>query len=121
MIKVLIVDDSICQLKFLENILNKSGFQVLSTDNPGTVLKMVQNYHPQIIILDILLKGISGWQICRQLKNHFEFKNIPIIMCSSKSTQLDKIWTQMVGANEHLSKPIQPTQLITKIKELIEH
>lgn len=119
MIKVIVVDDSILYRKSLEIYLGNAGFEVLSLASAEEALEQIQVYQPQIIILDIVMKGMSGWQLCRQLRRNPNSKKIPIIVCSSKSTLVDKKWTEMVGANAHLTKPIDAKQLIDKITELL--
>lgn len=119
MVKVLVVDDSILYRKSLEINLEKYGFQVLSVASAEEAMKQVQIYEPQIMILDIVMQGMSGWQMCRELRENPNSKEIPIIVCSSKSSLVDKKWTEMVGANAHLTKPIDPKQLIDKIRELL--
>ncbi len=119
MIKVIVVDDSILYRKSLEIILRNKGFEVLSIASAEEALKQIHIYQPQIIILDVVMKGMSGWQMCRQLRADPKIAKIPIVVCSSKSSIVDKKWTEMVGANAHLTKPIDSQQLIDKIEELL--
>jgi len=117
-IKVLIVDDSAVYRNFFENILKYSGFQVRSIDSAEAGIEILKIYQPNIIILDIVLKKMSGWQMCRQLKKDSKWKLIPILICSSRSTQVDRIWAKMAGADRYLTKPIAPKELIKMIEEL---
>ncbi|MGF1485514.1 MAG: response regulator [Prochloraceae cyanobacterium] len=119
MVKILVVDDSILYRKSLEMHLEKYGFQVLSVASAEEAMQQIQIYRPEIMILDIVMKGMSGWQMCRQLRQNPNDREIPIIVCSSKSSRVDKKWTEMVGANAHLTKPIDPDLLLDKIKELL--
>ncbi len=119
MIKVIVVDDSMVYRKSLEFYLNNSGFEVLSVASAEEAMKQVLIYQPQIMIVDVVMKGMSGWQMCRRLRDNPNIKKIPIIICSSKSSRVDKKWTEIVGAEAHLTKPVDPKQLIDKIRELL--
>ena len=118
MTKILAIDDSILYRKYLESLLEGYGFQVFSVESAEAALQVIKIDRPDIIILDVVLQGMSGWQLCRQLKNERYYQDIPIVICSSKSTSLDKKWTEMLGADAHLTKPIDTEKLLAKLEEL---
>ncbi|MGF1490525.1 MAG: PleD family two-component system response regulator [Prochloraceae cyanobacterium] len=118
MTKILIVDDSNSQRKYLENILKILGFKVISVENAESAMAIIKSDKLEMILLDVILPGISGWQMCRKLKSDSQFKTIPIIICSTKSTVVDREWTKMIGANAHLNKPISANQLIQTITKI---
>ncbi len=110
--KVLIVDD--CQIvrKLCSHILAKMGFNVKLASNGLDALEKVKLYHPDLVILDIVMPEMNGYQVCRQIKSQPQTMDIPVVFCSSKSTEVDVYWAMKQGADGYLSKPVKKYELM---------
>ncbi|VEP14952.1 Response regulator receiver protein [Hyella patelloides LEGE 07179] len=116
---VLVVEDCLVDRKAIEFSLKQNGFEVLTAQNGEEAIQKLRNYQPDVIILDILLPGYSGFEICRQFKTDPKTKKIPIVFCSSKATELDKFWGLKQGADAYLTKPIVSQEIIPIINQVI--
>jgi chemotaxis family two-component system response regulator PixH len=116
----LIVDDSVTEREILSNCLQKAGFTVLTAMSGEEALEKLTNgsYKPDVIILDVVLPGQSGFEVCRTLKAEAVTQKIPIVLCSTKGTDMDKFWGKKQGADEYLSKPVDQEELIQTVKKL---
>ena len=117
MTKVLLVDDTLSQLELMEVYLKESGYTVIRINEPKLAIKQVIQHKPDIIITDIVMPGMSGFELCRYLKKHPETNRIPVVICSSKNQDIDRIWGMRQGAAAYLTKPFSKEQLI-RIVEL---
>lgn len=116
----LVVEDSLTDLEILSSCLSRSGFQVIKARNEEEALDQLDRYQFSIIVLDIVLPGRSGFEICRKLKAREETKNIPIIICSTKGSDLDKFWGMKQGADAYLPKPIDQEELDRTVKQVLK-
>jgi chemotaxis family two-component system response regulator PixH len=119
MINVLIVEDSLTDLAVLSGYLWQLGCSVVSVNNGEEVSSRLSAFQPDIIFLDVVLPGKSGFEVCRELKNNFSTNKIPIVFCSIKNTDVDRVWGNMLGAEAYLSKPIVQEQLLATLNQLI--
>ncbi|MHC5861518.1 response regulator [Nostoc sp.] len=119
MINVLIVEDSLTDLAVLSGYLWQLGCSVVSVNNGEEVSSRLSAFQPDIIFLDVVLPGKSGFEVCRELKNNFSTNKIPIVFCSIKNTDVDRVWGNMLGAEAYLSKPIVKEQLLATLNQLI--
>lgn len=117
---VLIVEDSLVERKALTMSLNKGGFKVLTAKSGEEAKEKISSCPPDVIILDVMLPGSSGFEICRQFKADPEINKIPVVFCSSKATELDKFWGMKQGASAYLTKPFVTEELLRVINELIK-
>lgn len=117
--KVLVVDDSLTDRNLLKNYLQQAGLTVFDAKSAEEAMEKLAQYQPNLIVLDVVMEGKSGFEMCRTLKADNNTKRIPIIICSSKSTEADKIWGDVVGANAYIAKPIDRDELISKVQQLI--
>ncbi|MEL6440604.1 MAG: response regulator [Cyanobacteria bacterium J06621_8] len=115
----LIVDDSATERSIISSCLQEVGINVSFALSGEEALEKVQQKFPDLIVLDIVLPGRSGFEICRQLKGAENTSQIPIILCSTKGTEMDKFWGMKQGADAYIPKPIDQTELVKKVKELI--
>ncbi len=113
----LIVEDSQTDQNFFSSYLQKSGFSVTVVSSVEEAETKVKASQPNLIILDVILPGQSGFEFCRTLKSQDETKNIPVIICSTKETDVDKMWGDMLGANAYLVKPVDPDEFINTVKQ----
>jgi chemotaxis family two-component system response regulator PixH len=117
----LVVEDSLVEREAIAFSLHESGFHVLTAENGEEAKAKLSSYQPDIVILDVVLPGSSGFEICRELKANPKTSRIPVIFCSSKGTKLDKFWGLKQGANAYLTKPFVPTELLDIIRQLLNN
>lgn len=116
-VKVLIVDDSGTIRKTAEAILSREGYNVSSVDNGFKALSKVMAFKPDIIFLDIMMPRLDGYQVCSVIKSNPEFKEIPIIMLSSKDGVFDKARGRIAGSEFFMTKPFSRDELLSAIGE----
>lgn len=116
----LVVDDSATERSIITNCLQEIGINVSVALSGEEALAKIQQDSPELIILDVVLPGRSGFEICRELKGNDNTNKIPIVLCSTKGTQMDKFWGMKQGADAYILKPIDQEELVGKVKELTE-
>ncbi len=116
--KVLIVDDSPTERYFLTEMLTRNGFNVSVAENAEEALMKLKSQTPDLILMDVVMPGQNGFQLTRQLSKDPSTQNIPVIMCTSKSLQTDRIWGLRQGARDYVTKPIKADELLGKIAAL---
>lgn len=116
---ILIVDDepSICEL--LKFNLNKAGYSTCEADNGNMALELVKMAKPDLIILDLMLPGIDGLEVCRIVKRQQQTAGIPIIILTAKSDEVDKIIGLELGADDYMTKPFSPRELVARVKAVL--
>ncbi|MFB8788689.1 MAG: response regulator [Potamolinea sp.] len=105
MTKVLIVEDNPSQMELMESYLRDSGHFVIRITNPKEALNKAVEQKPDIIVTDVVMPGMSGYELCRTLKNHPATASIPVVICSSKDQEIDRLWGMKQGASAYLTKP----------------
>ena len=116
--KILIVDDSPTDRQFLIEVLSKSGYQCVTAENGDEAIAKSKTEQPDRILMDVVMPGTSGYQATRAITRDEATKHIPVIMCTSKNQETDKIWGMRQGAREYLTKPIDAKALVAKIVAL---
>lgn len=116
---ILIVEDEKDIAKMLEYNLRKEGFKTLMAQDGEEALSAIKQNHPSLIILDLMLPGIDGLEVCKSLKNNTKTSSIPIIMLTAKSQESDKIVGLELGADDYMTKPFSPRELIARIKAVL--
>ena len=119
MSKVLVVDDSLTDRRVLSTYLMEAGLTVLDVESAEEAMEKLSDYQPNLIVLDVVMGGKSGFEMCRSLKADASTKPIPVILCSSKSTEADKMWGDVVGADAYIAKPVNREELLDKIEKLM--
>lgn len=117
--RILVVDDDPTSLKLLDLILNKEGYQVMTASNGLEALRKARLESPDLLILDVMLPGFDGFEICHRLRTEPATATMPIMMLSSKQQKSDQDAASKVGANAFLAKPVDRTALLTKVAELL--
>ena len=117
--KIMVVDDEPDIRELVKFNLEKEGFDVISVADGETALEEVRTRHPDLIILDVMLPGINGIEVCYRLKSEAAFKTIPIVMLSAKSDESDQLVGLKIGADDYLVKPFSPKVLVAKISAII--
>jgi len=116
--KVLVVDDSVTERHLLTTMLEKNGYQVFTAESGSEALSKADQVRPDIILMDVVMPGTSGFQATRTIARNEATKHIPIIICSSKGQDTDRIWGLRQGAREYLVKPVNESDLLQKIAAL---
>jgi twitching motility two-component system response regulator PilH len=118
--KVLVVDDSPTERFVITDLLMKAGFTVVQAENGEEALIKARTERPQLIIMDVVMPGQNGYQITRTLSKDADTQHIPVIMCTSKGLDTDKVWGMRQGARDYVVKPVNSTELLGKIRALPE-
>jgi len=116
--KILIVDDSPTERHVLQDMLTKAGYEVLATDNGEDAIAKARSVKPDLILMDVVMPGLNGFQATRAISRDPETRSIPVIMCTSKSQETDKIWGLRQGARDYVIKPVVRDELLAKITSL---
>ena len=116
--KILVVDDSPTDRQFMLETLAKKGYQVVTAENGEDAIVKAKSELPDLILMDVVMPGLNGYQATRQITRDDATKHIPVIMCTSKGADTDKIWGMRQGANDYLVKPVDPQALLAKIAQL---
>ena len=116
---ILIVEDEKDIIKMLEYNLNKEGFKTLSVRDGEDACDLVNRERPDLIILDLMLPGMDGLEVCKTLKSDTKTASIPVIMLTAKSQESDKIVGLELGADDYMTKPFSPRELIARIKAVL--
>ena len=116
--KVLIVDDSKTELLFMTDLLQKNGMSVRTAEGADEAFRRLAEEKPDLILMDVVMPGKNGFQLTRSINRTPEYADIPIIMCTSKSLETDRVWGLRQGARDYITKPIDITELFLKIKAL---
>ena len=116
--KILIVDDSPTERHVLNDMLTKSGYEVVASDNGEDAIRKAKLVHPDLILMDVVMPGLNGFQATRAISRDVDTRAIPIILCTSKSQETDKIWGMRQGARDYVVKPVSRDELLTKIAAL---
>lgn len=119
MSKIVVVDDSHADLQLIESYLRSANHTVISYPGAEGLEEKLMIDRPDLIILDIIMPGRNGFQACRDLKSDERFKNIPIVLCSSKGQESDKFWGQQQGANGYVVKPFRAEDLLAAVKKAL--
>jgi DNA-binding response OmpR family regulator len=113
--KILVVEDSPTQMHMVKATLQARGYNVITAFNGEEGLEMVRREHPELVLLDVVLPGKNGFQICRTLKSSTETKHIPVIMLTSKNQSSDHFWGMKQGADMYLTKPWKADELLEAV------
>ena len=116
--KILIVDDSPTERYYLTDILVKNGFTVTTAENGEEAFLKIKADKPHLILMDVVMPGANGFQVTRAISKDPELADVPIIICSSKNQETDRVWGLRQGAREYLIKPVDPALLLAKIAAL---
>jgi chemotaxis family two-component system response regulator PixH len=115
----LIVDDSSTERKILLGYLQELGITVTTAESGEEALDKLKGSIPDIIILDVVLPGKSGFEICREIKADTNTGKVPVIICSTKGSEMDKFWGMKQGADAYIPKPVDKEEFFSTVKRLI--
>ncbi|MDH6060453.1 response regulator [Chrysosporum bergii ANA360D] len=117
--KILIVEDSPSELELMSYYLKDSGCDVIKASSAKEALEKVVSEQPDAIVTDVVMPGMSGFELCRSLKKNPTTQKLPIVICSSKNQEIDKFWAMKQGADVYLTKPYTREQLLGAIKSVV--
>jgi twitching motility two-component system response regulator PilH len=116
---VLIVDDSSTLREMIAGLLLKAGLTVVEAKDGVEAQDMIQATPPDLVVLDIVMPNMNGYELCRWIKNSAATQNIPVIICSSKAEEFDRYWGMKQGADAYITKPFRPADMISTVKQLL--
>jgi twitching motility two-component system response regulator PilH len=119
MAEILIVDDSPTEIHVLTTMLTKHGFAVSSVSNGEDGIKAAKEKKPDLILMDVVMPGINGFQATRQLSKDADTADIPVIIVTTKDQETDRVWGLRQGAKDYLTKPVAESDLIEKINSIL--
>jgi len=117
--KVLIVDDEASIVTALEFLLRRSGYEVTSAQNGDEALKRVESFAPDLVLLDVMMPRISGYEVCRRMRARADWKHIKIIMLSAKGREAEVSKGVSLGADLYVTKPFSTSELVGRIGALL--
>lgn len=117
--KILVVEDDPGALRLISYTLQAEGYEVITATNGLQGLRKAQNDKPDLVVLDVMLPGIDGFEICHRLRAVPGTARLPIMMLSAKAREIDKTTGLNVGADDYLTKPADPSDIVSHIKALL--
>jgi twitching motility two-component system response regulator PilH len=117
---VLIVDDSPTEMFALTGMLKRNGFEVLNAQNADEGLSLARSQRPDLVLMDVVMPGLNGFQATRQLARDPDTATIPVVMVSTKSQETDRVWAMRQGARGYLTKPIDERLLLQTIRQVLD-
>ncbi|EPN9488982.1 response regulator [Acinetobacter baumannii] len=119
MARILIVDDSPTETFRFKEILTKHGYDVLEASNGADGVTLAKAEQPDLVLMDVVMPGVNGFQATRQITRDEDTKHIPVVILSTKDQATDRVWGKRQGAIDYLIKPIEEKQLIDVIKQFL--
>lgn len=117
--KVLVVDDLPTELELICRVLQHAGIDVIRASDGDEAVSRIQEEPADLVILDVVMPRMNGFEVIRELRGNEQTKSVPIIMCTQKNTDIDKAWSTELGADAYLIKPFDPQQLLHTIQRLL--
>ena len=117
--RVLVVDDEPDAVELIEYNLNGAGYQVFTAANGTKALEMARRHQPDVIVLDLMLPEVDGIEVCKTLRRNPETTEIPILMLTAKADEIDQVIGLEVGADDYVTKPFSPRELVLRIKNIL--
>ena len=113
--KILLVDDSPTERHTINEILVKGGYDVVLAEDGEKGVARAKSDKPDLVLMDVVMPGMNGFQACRAITTDEATKHIPVILCTSKNQETDKIWGLRQGAKDYVTKPVEANELLSKI------
>jgi twitching motility two-component system response regulator PilH len=116
--KILVVDDSKTELYHLNEMLTKRGYSVRTAESADEAMQRLAEDLPDLILMDVVMPGQNGFQLTRSITRDPRYAGVPVIMCTSKGQETDRVWGLRQGARDYVVKPVRGDELVAKIKQL---
>ena len=118
--RILVVDDEIYIVHILEFTLTMEGYEVLTAADGEEALRRIEQDRPDLIVLDIMMPKMDGYEVLRRIRTDEEFKSLPVILLSAKGRPIDRETGLEIGADDYIVKPFSPRRLLEKIQDLLQ-
>lgn len=115
---ILIVEDSPSELELMSHYLEESGYKVVKASGGKEAIEKIKTEEPNVVITDLVMPDMSGFELCRYLKKNPETQTVPIVICSSKNKEIDRVWAMRQGAQAYVTKPYTREELLRAIKSV---
>ena len=119
MTQIMIVDDSPTDTHLLKKMLEKNGFNTLTATNAGEGIEVARREHPDLILMDVVMPDMNGFQATRKITSTAGTEHIPVIMLTTKDQETDKVWAMRQGAKDYIVKPVQEKALIEHVNMVL--
>jgi two-component system alkaline phosphatase synthesis response regulator PhoP len=113
--KILVVDDEVYILHILDFSLNAEGYEVITAEDGEQAIEKAKQEEPDLVVLDVMMPKVDGYEACRKLKQDPKMKDVPVILLTAKGRDIDRKLGLEVGADDYITKPFSPNKLIEKI------
>ncbi len=117
---VLVVEDDLTQRRILSKVLTSIGLDMIFAVDGVEALELVESYYPDLVVLDIIMPRMNGYEVCRRLKSSKKTQNIAVLMYSNKGEECDFYWGSKQGADAYASKLCSPQELVNTIRYLLQ-
>jgi twitching motility two-component system response regulator PilH len=117
--KILIVDDSQATIRLIQDMLAQGGYASVGLDDPARIEETIETERPGLILMDVVMPLRTGFQACRELKQHTVYKKIPLIFVTSKASASDRFWGEQQGADGHVAKPFTSEDLLKAVRKFV--
>ncbi|NCJ06458.1 response regulator [Synechococcales cyanobacterium C] len=117
--KVLVVDDTASELELMSIYLRESGYTVINSSDAKDALNKAISLQPDVVITDVVMPGMSGFELCRTLKKTEQTKKVPVVVCTSKNQELDRLWGMKQGVDVYVTKPFSREELIRAVQSVV--
>jgi two-component system, chemotaxis family, response regulator PixH len=115
---VLVVEDTFSEMELICSYLREGGYNVITTSDAKDALAKAEQQKPDVVVTDVVMPGMSGLELCRSLKKNPATQKLPIIVCTSKNQDLDRMWAMKQGADAYVTKPFNKEDLIKAVKSV---
>jgi len=119
MSKVLVVEDNLSQREMISSLLRESGIEVVAAQDGMEALEQIQRLNPDLVVLDIIMPRMNGYEVCRRIKSNPATQKVPVIMCTSKAEEFDRYWGIKQGADAYISKPFVPQEFVGMVRQFL--
>lgn len=116
---VMIVEDSAAQREMMSGLLKQTGIDVTEASDGFEALERMKRHRPDLVLLDIVMPRMNGYEFCRRLRSDPKMQHIPVVMCSAKGEEFDRYWGMKQGADAYIAKPFHPTELVGTVSQLL--
>jgi two-component system, chemotaxis family, response regulator PixH len=115
---ILLVEDTPSEMELISYYLRESGYIVIAAQTAKEALTKAVEQRPDAVVTDVVMPGMSGFELCRSLKKHPMTEKVPIVICSSKNLEIDRLWGMKQGADAYIAKPFTREQLVRAVKSV---
>jgi len=117
---VMVVEDSFTQRHMIAELLRGNAFKIITAKDGIEALELIHETQPDLVVLDIVMPRMNGYEVCRRLKADLATQQLPVIFCSSNNTEVNRYWGLKQGAVAYISKPFEPHELVDTVKQVLE-